>query len=127
MDRLDKILCRELPEYASSEERAATLKRVAESPEASEFVRGYMRETLRKLGKAAEPPNEEKRGRLKSGGGAHSNESKVKPPVSLVPPVKRGMSCFIGSYRLLSNGRVAGVVTIGPERASTIQTGVSEA
>ena len=54
-DWLDKILCRELPEYASSEERAATLKRIAESPEASEFVRGYMREALRKLGKAAKP------------------------------------------------------------------------
>ena len=55
--RLDKILCREIPDYAASAERAATLKRVAESPEASDFMRGYMREELRKLGKPVEAPS----------------------------------------------------------------------
>ena len=53
---IDKILCREIPDYAASAERAATLKRVAESPEASDFMRGYMREELRKLGKPVEEP-----------------------------------------------------------------------
>ena len=55
-ERLDKILCREIPDYAASAERAATLKRVAESPEASDFMRGYMREELRKLGKPVKAP-----------------------------------------------------------------------
>ena len=55
-ERLDKIICREIPDYAASAERAATLKRVAESPEASDFMRGYMREELRKLGKPVEEP-----------------------------------------------------------------------